>query len=75
MIRTSGKIGFVLVTLGGVTLDSQGKAYYVALALVIAGLICLACNLRNILRTEKNRQERELQRTIDRYLRDYRGVS
>lgn len=73
-MQKSGIIGFLLITMGGVSLDSVGKAFYVALALVIIGCICLAWNLRNIYRTEQNRRERELQRTIDKYLRDYRGA-
>lgn len=73
-MQKSGYIGFLLITIGGVSLDSVGKAFYVALALVIIGCICLLCNLRDIYRTAQNRRERELQRTIDKYLRDYRGA-
>ena len=67
-------IGLVLSIIGGIGLDSKGKALYVVYCLIVIGAVMMISGLIQYYRAEQNRRDREMQRTIDRYLRDYRGM-
>lgn len=65
--------GLVLSVIGGLGLDSTGKGLYIVYALILCGFSLMISGLIRFYRTERNRRERALQRTLDKYLRDYRG--
>ena len=67
-------IGLVLSIIGGIGLDSTGKGLYIVYALILCGFFLMVLGLIQFYRTERNRRERALQRTLDKYLRDYRGM-
>ena len=66
MKTKSGIIGFILILIGGMGLDSEGKAYYVMLSFCALGLILLLVEIRTIYKIEQNKEKRAIQRAIDR---------
>ena len=74
MNTTRFYLGLALCIIGGIGLDSNGKALYVVYAFILVGFLLITSWLIRFYRTEKNRRERSLQRTLDKYLREYRGM-
>ena len=48
--------------------------FYVAYGLAFVGFVFMAREMKIQADRDRNRRERQLQRTIDKYLRDYRGA-
>ena len=63
--------GFVVACLGGMALDTQGKGYNVAVALIILGLIVMAFSLIQSYVLERKRQDKYMDRILAKYKDDY----
>ena len=76
IIRPTGRfyIGILHIGLSIPIFDSTGDGFKLAVGLLVIGLFWLLLEIIMLIRLEYHRQERELQRTIDRYKRDYRGL-